>query len=207
MSDVPALLEESSDDDVQAYGGVQNVPDLAGASVQVIHLSRIWAMPHRYTFAVKPLLAIVQKYRALASGIWVDPFAGFHSPAEVTNDLNPAAPTQFHEEAATFLDHQRLGEIDGAIFDPPYSLTAVARCYNELGRPFKSKENPSGGFPLVKDALRRLIRPGGYVVSFGWNTVGMGKKRGFAPVEYMICSHGGNRNDTLVVVEQKQEMK
>ena len=59
------------------------------------------------------------------------------------------------------------------------------------------------GFPLAKDAISRLVKPGGYVVSYGWNTVGMGHARWFSPVEYLICSHGGNRNDTLVTVELK----
>ena len=72
-----------------------------------------------------------------------------------------------------------------------------------MGLKFKGKENPTGGFPVVRDLLANTIRPGGVCISFGWNTVGLGKGRGFEPVEYMICSHGGNRNDTLVAVERK----
>jgi hypothetical protein len=33
---------------------------------------------------------------------------------------------------------------------------------------------------------------------------GMGINRGFEPVEYLICCHGGNRNDTIVTVERKR---
>jgi hypothetical protein len=106
-------------------------------------------------------------------------------------------------EAAEFLADFD-GPIDGAIFDPPYSLTQVSRSYHGLGLKFKGKENPTGGFPAVRDHLARLVRQGGYVISYGWTTAGMGLKRGFEAVEYLVCAHGGNRNDTLVVVERRQ---
>lgn len=165
-------------------------------------ITRVWAMPNKYTFQVKPLLDAVLRYRG-DSKAWFDPFAGFHSPADVTNDLNPQCPTQFHLEAIEFCN-QLTPYFDGCIFDPPYSPTQVSRAYHDMGLQFKGKENPTGGFPQVRDAIARLVRPDGYCVSFGWNTVGMGKGRGFEPVEYLICSHGGNRNDTLVTVEQRQ---
>ncbi len=158
-------------------------------------------MPSKWTFQVKPLREIIAKYKQ-AGETWADPFAGFNSPAEITNDLNPASPAQFHLEAVEFL-RQLPCPIDGVIFDPPYSLTQVSRSYQDLGLQFKGSENPTGGFPKARDEIARLVRPGGYVISYGWNTVGMGKGRGFEPVEYLICSHGGNRNDTLVVVERR----
>lgn len=158
-------------------------------------------MPRKYTFAVPVLRSIITRYKKQGD-IWIDPFAGFNSPAEITNDLDPTTPTQFHMEAAAFI-HGLTEPIDGALFDPPYSLTQVSRSYKGMGLEFKGKENPTGGFPLVKDGIMKLLKPGGHVISYGWNTVGMGKTRGFEPIEYMICSHGGNRNDTLVTVERK----
>lgn len=166
-------------------------------------ISRVWAMPHKYTFQVPPLLGIVRHY--MEEGRWLDPFAGYNSPAAITNDLDPATPAQYHLEAIEFC-HMLIPPFDGAVFDPPYSLTQVSRSYKDMGLQFKGSENPTGGFPLVRDEFRRLVKPGGYVISFGWNTVGMGKGRGFKQVEILICSHGGNRNDTLVVVEQREHL-
>ena len=160
-----------------------------------------WAMPSKWTFEVPPLRRIIDKYK-LPGQKWADPFAGFNSPAEITNDLNPAAPTQHHMEAIEFM-RSLEGPLDGAIFDPPYSLTQVSRSYNDLGIQFKGSENPTGGFPKVRDEIERVVAPGGHVISYGWNTVGMGKKRGFEKIEVLVCSHGGNRNDTLCVVERK----
>jgi hypothetical protein len=166
-------------------------------------------MPHKYTFQVAPLREIIDRYRK-PEEVWIDPFAGEHSPVpfEWRNDLNPLMPAAHHLEAADFVEliKSRCGDdegIDGAIFDPPYSVTQVSRSYQDIGLKFKGAENPTGGFPKVRDLLADLVLAGGYVISYGWNTVGMGKKRGFTPVEYLICSHGGNRNDTLVVVEQR----
>lgn len=135
---------------------------------------------------------------------WVDPFAGETSPATITNDLNPERPTHYHLEASEFVAIFDDRSIDGVLFDPPYSLTQVSRSYSDIGLKFKGKENPTGGFPVVKDHIARIVHPGGYVISYGWNTVGMGIKRGFEPIEYLICCHGGNRNDTLVTVERKR---
>ena len=167
-------------------------------------ISRTWAMPSKWTFEVRPLREIIDRYK-LAGQTWFDPFAGRTSPAEVTNDLNPESSAMYHLDASEFCTELETWGVafDGALFDPPYSLTQVSRSYADIGLKFKGKENPTGGFPKVRDAIARLLRPGGHVISYGWNTVGMGKKRGFTPVEYLICSHGGNRNDTLVVVEQK----
>jgi hypothetical protein len=166
--------------------------------------SRVWAMPNKFTFAVKPLMDIIVRYKQPGQ-VWVDPFAGEHSPAEITNDLNPARKADFHLEAKDFIELLVADktDVDGVLFDPPYSLTQVSRSYQDIGLKFKGKENPTGGFPKVRDGIAALLRPGGIVISYGWNTVGMGLKRGFKPLEYLIVSHGGNRNDTLVVVEER----
>ena len=164
-------------------------------------ITRVWAMPHKYTFNVKPLLDIIFRYKQPGE-YWIDPFAGYNSPAEYTNDLDPKAPTHEHLEAIEFVNKVPT-MVHGVIFDPPYSLTQVSRSYQDMGLQFKGAENPTGGFPAVRDRISDIVLPGGHVISYGWNTVGMGKGRGFAPVEYLICSHGGNRNDTLVTVETR----
>lgn len=66
-------------------------------------------------------------------------------------------------------------------------------------------ENPTGGFPRARDHIARVVKPGGIVLSFGWNTVGMGVGRGFRLVEIMVVCHGGNRNDTLCTAEVRIE--
>ena len=170
-----------------------------GRIVHYVVITRVWAMPNKWTFKIPPIMELVHKYAKDGKG-WADPFAGHNEFAERRNDLNPMTPHPSHLEASEFMG-LITEPLDGVIFDPPYSLTQVSRSYEEMGYKFKGKEDPTGGFTKVRNEISRAVRPGGHVISFGWNTVGMGKKRGFEIVEILIVSHGGNRNDTLCTVE------
>lgn len=44
---------------------------------------------------------------------------------------------------------------------------------------------------------------GGIVISFGWNSGGVGAKYGFKTLEILLVPHGGAHNDTICVVDQK----
>ena len=54
-----------------------------------------------------------------------------------------------------------------------------------------------------KDSIARVIKPGGLCLSFGWSSNGLGKSRNYEIVEILLVAHGGNHNDTIVVVEEK----
>lgn len=165
-----------------------------------MEINRVWAMPNKWTFKIQPIAELLKRYR-VGKG-WIDPFAGKYSPAQITNDLNPEMNTISHMEAHDFVE-KLDGRYVGAVFDPPYSLTQVSRSYNNLGIEGWNKNNRTGAFPRVKNGISRVVKRGGFVISFGWNSVGMGEKRGFKIVEILLVSHGGNRNDTIVTVERK----
>lgn len=159
-------------------------------------------MPNRWTFQIKPIRRLLELY-GVGKG-WIDPFCGMYSPAEFRNDLDPKnTHAQYHHEAIDFLSICDW-KITGALFDPPYSLSKISRSYKGVGLKFQSKENPTGGFPKVRKRLAELLPSGGFCISFGWNTAGLGKKNGMEIKQILIVSHGGNRNDTLVTVEQKK---
>lgn len=166
-------------------------------------LNRVWSIPSKWTFQIRPIAELLTRYN-VGSG-WADPFAGQSRLCEYRNDLNPANQQPSQVEALDFI--QTLsGPLRGVVFDPPYSLTQVARSYSNFGLKFKGKENPTGGFPRVKNAIIALVEPNGVVISFGWNSCGMGKTRGFELEEILLVCHGGNRNDTIVTVERKRDM-
>ena len=54
-----------------------------------------------------------------------------------------------------------------------------------------------------KKEISRIVKKGGYVLTFGWNSGGIGKTKGFEIVEILIVAHGGWHNDTIVTVEKK----
>lgn len=140
------------------------------------------------------------RYVANGSG-WIDPFAGENSPAEITNDLNPTKPTKYHLHAKEFVT-QLTEQYKGVLFDPPYSLRQVKECYDSLG--VKLFQDDSQRFPQnVKELIAPKIEPGGYAITFGWNSQGFGKNLGFEIIEILLVPHGRSHNDTIVTVEEK----
>lgn len=159
-------------------------------------------MPNKYTFSVPVIKEFVLGY-VRDGRKWADPFSGKSYIAEYRNDLNPENNQPSQVDATEFLSGFGDGALKGVIFDPPYSPTQVSRSYNDMGLKLKGKENPTGGFPKAKDEISRIVSPGGIVLSFGWNTGGMGINRSFQIEEIMIVCHGGNHNDTLCTAERR----
>jgi hypothetical protein len=169
-------------------------------TMKQIEIKRVWAMPSKHTFKIKPISRLVYKYAGNGKG-WIDPFAGENSPAEITNDLNPKKPTKYHLHAKDFAG-QLEGKYKGVFFDPPYSLTQVKECYDEVGVDLFAED--SQRFPQnVKEVIAGKIEVGGYAITCGWNSQGFGKNLGFRIIEVLIVPHGRSHNDTIVVVEQK----
>lgn len=165
-------------------------------------IDRVWAMPNKWTFTIKPIAKLIARYVGDGRG-WVDPFAGENSPAEITNDLNPDKPTTYHLDALEFLKSLR-GTFNGCIFDPPYTPRQVKECYDSVGRHMEQDDALLGyKRGQYKAVVSPLIIPNGIVISCGWNTVGMGKGLGFEIIEILLVCHGSDHNDTIVTVERK----
>ncbi len=167
--------------------------------------SRIWGMPNSDTFDVPPIGKFVKSYLA-TSQISVDPFAGNKSWATHTNDLNPATSAQYHLDAEAFLE-MKAGQkqlYDLGIFDPPYSPRQMSECYKSVGREVGKEGTQNGAlYKRVRDALLSVLTPEALVLSFGWNSAGMGEKRGFEILEIFLVAHGGGHNDTICVAERR----
>lgn len=54
--------------------------------------------------------------------------------------------------------------------------------------------------------MRELITDDGVVLTFGWNSVGMGKEK-FTLIEVMLVSHGADRNDTICIAERRNNVR
>ena len=166
--------------------------------------NREWAMPSADTFSIKPIGDFVKRY--IQNGVSVDPFARNGTLATITNDINPNTSAQYHMDAIEFLDMYAVGGAlaDVVILDMPYSPRQISECYQELGRKVTMADTQSGNlYRRVRDAVMPILRPDGIVLSFGWNTVGMGKKRGFEIVEILLVCHGGAHNDTICMAEKR----
>lgn len=158
-------------------------------------------MPSHWTFTIKPIRELIQE--EMTEGLWIDPFAGEHSPAQITNDLHPDRPTTHHMEALDFLAEMETGSADGAFFDPPYSPRQVKEMYEGIGAKTVADNTRMDFWSKCKDELTRIVKPGGKVLCFGWNSMGCGKGRGFRMDRILLVPHGASKNDTMVTVETK----
>jgi len=163
-------------------------------------ISRVWAMPDRWTFKIPPIASLITNYVGSGEG-WIDPFAGKHSPAEFTNDINPEMPTAYHLKANDFLNQLEDSKYKGVLFDPPYNLAQFKECYQSIGVQLM-KDDVNYTYSKPKDIAQYKIMLDGYAICFGWNTVGFGVNRGFKLIEILLVCHGGHHNDTIVTVEQ-----
>jgi len=165
-------------------------------------LRREWAMPNEWTFQIDPIGDLVEREVANSDGLWIDPFAGESDIADVTNDFNDDLDTDYTLKAEEFLSQFDDGEVDGGVlFDPPYSPRQVKEMYDNVGIEVRMDDVQSTFYSRKRDAIERVCASGATVLSFGWNSVGIGKTRGFEKREVLLVSHGGAHNDTICTVE------
>lgn len=172
-----------------------------------IKFSRVWAMPNRNTFSIKPIAELIQRYtQQYTNGeLIIDPFANTSRIANITNDLDPAFDTHCHMDALDFLKMFDNESIEMCLYDPPYSVRQVSECYRALGRTVNMKTTQSSYWANQKKEMSRIVKPGGVVISCGWNSGGIGTTNGFTMLEILLVPHGGPHNDTIVTVERKRE--
>lgn len=165
-------------------------------------MSREWAMPTADTFSMKPVREFIDRW--LHHGmISIDPFARNCALATVTNDLSPATTAQHHMDAEEFI--QQLSVVPSLVlFDPPYSPRQISEVYQSIGKAVGMKETQNAAlYKRVRDAIDKKLPRGGLVLSFGWNSNGMGKTRNYSIEEIMLVAHGGGHNDTICLCERK----
>jgi hypothetical protein len=147
-------------------------------------IERAWAMPNKRTFQIKPIKELMKEEMSEGERYWVEPF-----------------PFVYRVDALMMLSVLDDAEVDGVLFDPPYSPRQLKECYDNIGQPLH--DTTSRVWAQWKDEIARVIKPGGKCISFGWSSNGLGKKRGFEITRILLVAHGGNHNDTIVTVERK----
>ena len=108
---------------------------MAQAKSKSIRIERIWAMPNKNTFKIKPIEQLIAETVDL-SLLWIDPFANQNKIASITNDLNPEYDTDYHLDALDFLKMFDDNSVDGVLYDPPYSPRQPRRLPLPQAKPF-----------------------------------------------------------------------
>jgi hypothetical protein len=168
-----------------------------------MEINRIWAMPNKLTFTIKPIKELVNKYINCIEVI-IDPFANNSRYGTITNDLNPEFNTNYNLDALTFLKKMKSNSADVVLYDPPYSITQAAQCYNSYGKEKLEQSVANMGYwAKCKNEVARILKPNGIALICGWSSNGIGKNRGFEMIEVLLVPHGGSKNDTICTVERK----
>ena len=147
-----------------------------------IAFERHWSMPNHQTFKIKAFDKLI---KSELGNTYIDPF-----------------PYPFKQDAIDYLKAIPNRSENYLVFDPPYSQRQLKEMYASEGLAFNHPMN-NRYWANCRKEISRIIKPGGKVISFGWNTNGIGKKFGFEIKKIVIVAHGSQHNDTMTTVEVK----
>lgn len=171
--------------------------------------NRVWAMPNAKTFMIKPIKELIVKHVKEGMTI-VDPFANECGIQEsltnvnyISNDLDTQYDTLYHLDALDFLKQIPSNSADLVLYDPPYSPRQVSEVYKSLDMTVNMQTTQASYWAKQKDEIARIVKKGGKVITFGWNSGGIGKTKGFLIEEILLVPHGGWHNDTICTVDIK----
>lgn len=158
---------------------------------------RIRTNPSKWTFQPHAVRKYVEGW---LDGRVLNLFAGHtelrHDGEIVRNDLDEDKPADYHFDAVDadlYLDEDSF---DTVVLDPPWNSRKSREKY---------RGEYQGHFTAVKDTVAKLVKPGGHVLTVGYDTLGLGKQRGFKPRAVASLCYGGDINDALILVEQRVE--
>lgn len=163
--------------------------------------NRIWEMPNKNTFDIRCISRLIEKYNN-ETYLSIDPFANKNRIAKITNDLDPEMSCDYCMDALEFLKTQKTNSVDFLLYDPPYSPRQVSECYKKMGLTVNMETTQSSFWGNIKKQISVIVKPGGIVMSFGWNSNGIGKGNGFQLIELLTVAYGGQHNDTICTVER-----
>ena len=123
-----------------------------------VKIERYWAMPNHKTFTIAPLKKFINEELGES---YIDPF-----------------PYPFKQDAIKYLKTIPTNSVGYCVFDPPYSSYQLKTKYENAGLSLNNKYDASY-WSNCKKEISRIVKEGGKVISFGWNSNGIGKKYGF----------------------------
>lgn len=113
---------------------------------------------------------------------------------ETRNDVNLEIPADHHKDALAFVEEWTGNKFDTILIDPPYSYRKSIEMY---------KGNYSSKFKRIADNVPNILSSDGKVISFGYHSTFMGKKRGFELEKLCVFAHGGAQHCTIGIIETR----
>ena len=140
-------------------------------------------MPNHKTFQIKPIKQLILE--------------------ELGESYTDVFPHPYDRDALEMLREKNSNSISELAFDPVYSLRQLKEMYENKGNSLTQHETQYYWKDL-RDEIARVVKVGGKTISFGWNSIGIGKTRGFEIMRILLVCHGGHHNDTICTVERKR---
>jgi hypothetical protein len=92
---------------------------------------------------------------------------------------------------------RKNAKFDLIISDPPYTYFQSTRTYGGEKKKRHQMITP------IKEMYDALLVPGGDIISFGFNSTGLGKERGYVKKLLLIINSGSGHNDIAITEETK----
>ncbi len=158
---------------------------------------------NKYTFKAPKIKTWVEK-QCMGKDV-LNLFAGptrLDGCRETTNDLDASFNPDYNMDALDTANYLATVAGPGNLFrkysrvviDPPYSYRKSMELYNG---------NVNSRFKQLLDVIPDLLTPDGWVITFGYQSNVMSRKRGFVVREICLISHGGAQHDTIATVEER----
>lgn len=152
----------------------------------------------RYTFENKRIKKWTENQ---CNGITLNLFSGRTklNLKEVRNDIDENSNAKYHLDALDFVEfwykNNPNKKFKSVILDPPYSYRKAMEMYNG---------NYSSRFKRIADLLPLIITEDASVISFGYHSSFLGKKRGYDLHKMCVFAHGGAQHCTIAIVEKRK---
>lgn len=148
----------------------------------------------RFTFESKQIKKWVE---TVAYGKTLNLFAGktLLNLNEIRNDIDKNMIAEYHKDAYDFVCEYKE-KFDTILLDPPYAYRKAMEMYNG---------NYSSKFKLIADEIPKILNKNGQVISFGYHSTFLGKKRGYILKELCVFGHSGAQHCTIAIVENREK--
>lgn len=149
--------------------------------------------PKKFTFEQPKLKKWCEKW---CKGKVLNLFAGKTTLLcdEYRIDINKEMKADWYGDSFEFVSITKR-KFDTIILDPPYNLRKAREAY---------KGHYISSYKKIKDQLMNILNDGGRIITFGYDSVGMSKRKGVEKIAVCLVCHGGDHNDTICLVEEKK---
>jgi len=114
---------------------------------------------------------------------------------EIRNDIDDEALKDYQMDALDFVNFAILKgfKFDTIILDPPYAYRKAMEMYNG---------NYTSKFKQIADNIIQILNDDGKIISFGYHSTFLGKKRNAELTLLCVFAHGGAQHCTIGIIEK-----